>query len=147
MADEALRELIEEEAALHRWTGEGGSPQDPFGRMARIQAQLEGYRQRSQRPKNLQHAERGLATWPGFHAANGRKVQPPRVRQHYIAFEDHTRPHERGFGFYIVKVPAWDYGQMIRASHPTAARLARSRTQYGESELHFLRAIDTPALD
>ena len=147
MTNEGLKDLIEEEAALQRWTGEGGSPQDPFGRMDRIQAQLEGYREGSQRPNNLQYADRGLATWPGWNAADGRKVQPPRVRQGYIAFEDHTRPNERSFGFYLVKVPAWAYGQLIRASHPTAARIARSRTQYGESELHFLRPIDTPALD
>ena len=70
-----------------------------------------------------------------------------RVRSEHVDFADLTDPHERVFGFYLIKVPAWDYGQLIRASHATAARLARSRTQYGDAELHFLEVIDTPALD
>jgi len=70
-----------------------------------------------------------------------------RVRSEHVDFADLTDPHERAFGFYLIKVPAWDYGQLIRASHATAARLARSRTQYGDAELHFLEVIDTPALD
>ena len=45
MTNEALKDLIEEEAALQRWTGEGGSPQDPFGLMDRIQHQLQHQRE------------------------------------------------------------------------------------------------------
>ncbi len=147
MTHEKLRELIESEAALQRWEGEGGSPHDPFGLGERIQAKLERYREGNEGSNESECAERGLPTWPGWNATDERKVQPPRVRRHYTAFEDHTSPGERTFGFYVIKVPAWDYGQVVRASHPTAARLARSRTQYGEAELHFLRPIDTPALD
>jgi hypothetical protein len=69
------------------------------------------------------------------------------VRQDYVDFEDHTRPSDRAFGLYLITVPAWEYSQVIRASHPTASRVARSRTQYGDAELHFLGAIETPALD
>lgn len=74
-------------------------------------------------------------------------MPPKRVRSHYVDFFDGTDPRERGYGFYLIKVPAWDYNQLVRASHATAARIARSRTQYGDAELHFLEAIDTPALD
>jgi len=76
-----------------------------------------------------------------------RNNPPPKVRQHYIAFEDLTRLSELPFGFYLIRVPAWEYSQVIRASHPTAPRIARSRTQYGEAELSFLGPINTPALD
>jgi hypothetical protein len=62
------------------------------------------------------------------------------------AFEDLTWPAERTFGFYLIKVDSSDRSQVVRAAHPTAKRLARSRTQYGGTELSFLGAIDTPAL-
>ncbi|HLF78050.1 MAG TPA: hypothetical protein VJB57_11245 [Dehalococcoidia bacterium] len=85
--------------------------------------------------------------------ANGADLQaagaplPPRMRRDYVAFEDLTRPGARTYGFYLVYVSNSDYSQLIRASHPTAARIARSRTQYGEAELSFLDPIETPALD
>ena len=147
MTNDTLHELIEDEAALQRWTGEGGSACDKFGVVARIQAQLERHREGRQALEQRQSEYQALATWPGWKGYDGRKAQPPKVRQDYIAFEDHTRPDERTFGFYLIRVPALGYGQLARASHPTAARIARSRTQYGESELHFLKPIDTPALD
>ncbi len=56
-------------------------------------------------------------------------------------------PGERTYGAYLVKVPAVRLSQVIRASHPTATRIARSRTQYGEAVLSFLGPIETPALD
>jgi hypothetical protein len=62
-------------------------------------------------------------------------------------FEDMTLPEERTFGFYEVKVAGTTFAQVIRASHPTASRVARSRTQYGDAQLYFLEPIDTPALD
>jgi hypothetical protein len=70
-----------------------------------------------------------------------------KVRTKYIGFEDVTRPDQRTFGFYEVKVLGTSFSQVIRASHPTACRLARSRTQYGQAELSFLEPIDTPAID
>jgi hypothetical protein len=39
--DERQQELFEDEAALQRWTWEGGSPWDRFGVLDKIQAQLE----------------------------------------------------------------------------------------------------------
>jgi hypothetical protein len=42
--DETLRHLIEDETALQRWIGEGGSHWDRFGLMDRIQDQLEHQR-------------------------------------------------------------------------------------------------------
>jgi hypothetical protein len=74
-------------------------------------------------------------------------MQATRVRSRYIAFEDWTLPDQRTFGFYEVKVIGTAFAQVIRASHRTAARLARSRTQYGDARLYFLEPIDTPALD
>lgn len=65
----------------------------------------------------------------------------------FSSFEDLTAPSERTFGFYLIAVAAPGRTQVIRASHPTASRLARRRTQYGEAKLSFLDAIDTPALD
>jgi len=72
---------------------------------------------------------------------------PTRMRQRSIAFEDLTRPSERTFGVYEVRIIDSGFTQLIRASHPTAARIARSRTLFGDSELSFVDAIDTPALD
>jgi hypothetical protein len=69
------------------------------------------------------------------------------ARRALIAFEDLTRPAERAYGFYLIKVAVAGQSRVIRASHPTAKRLARRRTQYGDAELSFLGAIDTPALD
>jgi hypothetical protein len=74
-------------------------------------------------------------------------MDPARLRRHFGAFEDLTRPEERSFGFYLIRLAGARFGQIIRASHPTAKRIARSRTRYGEAELSFLGAIDTPALD
>lgn len=68
-------------------------------------------------------------------------------RRGFVAFEDLTRPDERTFGDYLIKVVGTGLSQVLSASYPTAKRVARSRTQYGESELSFLAAIDTPALD
>ena len=96
---------------------------DPFGTLARIEARLE-----------RQHEKRRI--WPS-----------ERVRGAYVAFEDLTRPEERTFGFDLIGLAGTSFGQVIRASHPTAKRLARSRTQYGEAQLFFLEAINTPALD
>ena len=70
-----------------------------------------------------------------------------RLRRTAVAFEDLTRPEERAFGAYLVAVAEVHLSQVIRASHSTAKRIARSRTRYGEAELSFLGAIDTPALD
>jgi hypothetical protein len=69
------------------------------------------------------------------------------VRRAFSSFEDLTIPAERTFGYYLITVPTAGRAQMIRASHPTASRIARSRTQYGEAELSFVEAIETPALD
>jgi hypothetical protein len=66
-------------------------------------------------------------------------------RRAFVAFEDLTKPAERTYGHYLIRVAG--RGQVIRASHPTASRVARSRTQYGQAELSFLGAIETPALD
>ena len=44
MTNESLCELKQEEEALQRWTGEGGSPWDAFGVMERIHAGLEHHR-------------------------------------------------------------------------------------------------------
>ena len=71
----------------------------------------------------------------------------PKVRNRYIAFEDRTRPDERAHGLYLVTVSGTDFAKMIRASCPTASKIARSRTQYGDAELSFLEAVETPALD
>jgi hypothetical protein len=65
----------------------------------------------------------------------------------YVGFEDLTLPDERPFGFYLVTVADPHVGQVYQVSYATARRLARSRTQYGDAELTFLGAIDTPALD
>ena len=62
------------------------------------------------------------------------------------AFEDVTIPAERTFGFYLITV-GYEQSWMIRGSHHTAKRIARGRTQYGEAQLSFLEAIDTPALE
>jgi hypothetical protein len=51
------------------------------------------------------------------------------------------------FGYYLITLASDDWSQVIRASHATAKRIARSRTQYGDAQLSFLEAIDTPALD
>jgi hypothetical protein len=68
-------------------------------------------------------------------------------RASFCAFEDLTRPAERTFGFYLIRVTDACRSRVVQAAHPTAKRLARSRTQYGGTELSFLGAIDTPALD
>ena len=117
------RELLEERNALERWTAEGGSSRDPFDALAKIEARLERQEERRR-------------TWPY-----------ERVRKDFVAFEDLTRPEDRTFGFYLISLAGAKFGQVIRASHPTAKRLARSRTQYGEAQLCFLEAINTPALD
>ncbi|MPZ50556.1 MAG: hypothetical protein GEU75_14880 [Dehalococcoidia bacterium] len=117
------RELLEERNALERWTAEGGSARDPFDALARIEARL-------------QRQEERRRTWPY-----------ERVRRGFVAFEDLTRPEERTFGFYLISLAGAKFGQVICASHPTAKRLARSRTQYGEVQLSFLEPVTTPALD
>jgi hypothetical protein len=68
-------------------------------------------------------------------------------RYPFLAFEDLTLPEERTFGFYRIEVAEIGLNQVVRASHRTAGRIARSRTQYGQAELSFLDAIETPALD
>jgi hypothetical protein len=50
MTKDELRDLIAEQAALERWTGEGGSPADRFGVVARIQSRLENWQQQEKRP-------------------------------------------------------------------------------------------------
>ena len=119
------QELLEERNALDRWSAEGGSAGDPFGALARIEARLGRQHERLQR-----------GIWPS-----------ERVRRSFVAFEDLTRPEERTFGVYLIRLVGTGFGQVICASHPTAKRLARSRTQYGEAQLSLLEAINTPALD
>jgi hypothetical protein len=41
MTVDELHELVVEQRALERWTGEGGSPADRFGVMAEIQRKIE----------------------------------------------------------------------------------------------------------
>jgi hypothetical protein len=141
-----INELKEEEEALQRWEGEGGSPCDSFGVLDRIQAQLEPRREDHLAP--IASASTRRASWPGWTGGPyGRLTPPPRVHRDAVGLKDLSNPADRGFGFYLIQVPAWDYSQLIRASHATAARVARSRTQYGDTELRFLESIDTPALD
>ena len=119
------RDLLEERDALVRWAGEGGAPADPYNTLPRIEARLER-----------------LA--PSVLSA---PAQSARTRRPLTAFEDLTRPAERSFGFYLIEVVGANGSQVLRASHPTARRVARRRTQYGETSLSFLEPIDTPALD
>jgi hypothetical protein len=83
----------------------------------------------------------------GDKPGNRQSLLRPDQRRPFSSFEDWTIPADRTFGYYLITVNGWEHAQVIRASHPTAARIARSRTQYGEAELSFLEAIDTPALD
>jgi hypothetical protein len=62
-------------------------------------------------------------------------------------FKDNTQPEERTFGFYEVQVPSAAIALVFRVSHPTACKLARGRTRYGDTELFFLEPIDTPAIN
>jgi hypothetical protein len=137
-----LEEIKQAETSLQRWEGEGGSAEDAF----RVVDALERRKQAIERA--VEQNRRTRADWPGWLSGpNESLVPPPRVRQNYVAFTDRTDPAVRAYGYYLITVPEWDYSQLLRASHATAARVARSRTQYGEAELHFLGAIDTPALD
>src|SRR5690606_22266578 len=131
----SLKEALDE---LQRWEGEGGSPGDPFG-------VVEDLYRRAMAATLARHER---ATWPGWASGpNMRLTPPPRVLGVSREVEDMTNPYFRGHGFYLIKVPSVQYSQVIRASHVTASRVARSRTQYGPSELHFLGEIETPALD
>jgi hypothetical protein len=134
-----VADLKEATEALQRWEGEGGSPTDLFGVVEDLN------RRAVAATPNL----RARASWPGWTSGlNGRLTPPPRVPSAPPEVADLTDPRCRGYGFYLVKVPSAQYSQIIRASHATASRLARSRTQYGSpSELYFLEEIETPALD
>lgn len=131
-----LKEALE---ALQRWEGEGGAPDDPFGVVDALYRRVMA--------ASPAHHER--ASWPGWTSGpEGKLTPPPRVHNIDGRIDDQTDPGFRGYGFYLIKVPAVQYTQLVRASHATASRLAQSRTQYGSpSELHFLGAIETPALD
>jgi hypothetical protein len=136
---EDVKQAIE---ALQRWEGEGGSAADPFrvadhlGRRADAAAMA------------VALARRARASWPGWTSGPKGKLTPPRrVSRSSRDVHDLTDPGVRAYGYYLIKVPSTQYSQLMRASHATAARVARSRTQYGPSELHFLEAIETPALD
>jgi hypothetical protein len=146
MRPDRIDELEAEEEALCRWEGEGGSSCDSFGVFDRIQAQLQPWRKTTIGP--VAPASMQRASWPGWTAGPyGRLTPPPRAQRDVVEFKDFSNPTDRGFGFYLIQVPAWSYSQLIRASHATAARVARSRMQYGDTELRFLELIDTPALD
>jgi hypothetical protein len=137
-----LREIKEASRSLERWEGEGGSPHDRFGVVDELSRRQEAI------ASAVELSRRARATWPGWLSGpDGRLTPPPRVRQDYVPFQDKTGPGVKEFGYYLIRVPAWDYSQILRASHSTASRVARSRTQYGDAELHFLGVIETPALD
>jgi hypothetical protein len=119
-----LAALTEERNALERWVGEGGAPTDPYRSLARIETRLKHFAQRGRI---------GLVS----------SAPLPRAS----AFEDETTPGERTFGHYLINVTGTSHSQVIRASHSTAKRLARSRTQFGRARLSLLDVIDTPALD
>jgi hypothetical protein len=131
-----LKEALE---ALQRWDGEGGAPDDRFGVVDEL------YRRIMAESPRLHER----ASWPGWTSGSeGKLTPPPRVHNTEGRIHDLTEPGFPGYGFYLIKVPSVQYTQLIRASHATASRLAQSRTQYGSpSELHFLGAIETPALD
>jgi hypothetical protein len=76
-----------------------------------------------------------------------RELSAHQPRPSSTTVEDLTIPAERTFGYYLITVAVANCAQVIRASHSTASRLARSRTQYGNAELSLLEAIETPALD
>ena len=116
-------ELVEQRDALDRWTGEGGAAPDPFGSVARIEARLA-------------RMAAGLAVDDCLSSGTAP-----------VAFEDLTRPEERTYGFYLIEVPEAHIGQVVRASYPTASRIARSRTRYGDAGLSFLTPVETAALD
>jgi hypothetical protein len=142
MTSEELNELAEAKESLKRWEGEGGSPHDTFGVVEDLERRQEAI------ATKLELSRRGRATWPGWISGpDGRLTPPPRVRNDHVSFDDYTDTAGQSYGYYLITVPSWDYSQVLRASHATAARVARSRTQYGDSELHFLGAIETPALD
>ena len=76
MTNEAsLAEFIEKEPVLQRWTGEGGSPQGPFGRLDKLQAQLERYREACNRVGDVQYADPCRRDrQPGFEDTRDRPV-------------------------------------------------------------------------
>ncbi len=69
------------------------------------------------------------------------------IRRKPVAFEDRTTPEQRTFGVYLIRSPATGFSQTFTGSYRVARKLARSRTQYGDTELIFLEAQDTPAVD
>jgi hypothetical protein len=75
------------------------------------------------------------------------RVAAKKVRENPVAFEDRTTPEQRAFGVYLIRSPGGDYSQTFTGSYRMARRLARSRTRYGEIELVFIEAMDTPAAD